>query len=219
LAERPIPLFCGGGQGLVGEEHGFAGEVAGSPHIPTGDGAPGTPLFCAAFDPVDGGEHRCVEGFGFGEAEEGEGESFADAVVGNGENVGAAEAEDEEHLDGPRADAADRGEALDDFLVGHAADGGEGGHGAVEGLGGEVAQGFGLARGEAAGAEHVVGSLEQELGRGVEFAEGGEQAFEDGGSGFAVELLINDGLEQRFEGGVLAFKFQREGADALDEAA
>ena len=32
---------------------------------------------------------------------EGEGEAFADAVVAGGEDVGAAEAEDEQHLDGP----------------------------------------------------------------------------------------------------------------------
>jgi hypothetical protein len=209
----------GGRARLVGEEHGFAGGVAGAPHVPAGDGAPGAPLFRAALDLVDGGEHRRVEGFRFWEAEEGEGESFAHAVVGDGENVGAAEAEDEEHLHGPRADAADLGQPLDDFLIGHAADGGEGGNGSVEGLRREIAQGFGLASGEAAGAEHVVGGLQQEFGRGVEFAECGEQALEDGGGGFTVKLLINDGLEQCFKGGVLAFEFQREGADAPDERA
>ena len=41
------------------------------------------------------------------ELAEGEGEAFADAVVAGGEDVGAAEAEDEQHLDGPAADAAD----------------------------------------------------------------------------------------------------------------
>ena len=159
------------------------------------------------------------KGLDFGQAEKGEGEAFADAVVGDGEDVGAAEAEDEQHLDGPDADAADLGEAGDDFFVGHTTDGGEGGDGAVEGLRGEVAEGFGFGGGEAAGAEPVVGGLEQVLGRGMEFAEGGEQAFEDGGGGFAVELLIDDGLEQGFEGGVLALEFEGEGADAGDELA
>jgi hypothetical protein len=168
---------------------------------------------------VDGGEHRCVEGFGFGKAEKSECESFAHAVIGDGKNVGTAEAEDEQHLDGPGANAADGGETFDDFCIGHAADGGESGNGAVEGLCGEVAEGFGLACGKAASAEHVVRSLEQEFGRGVKFAERGKQALEYGSGGFAVELLINDGLEQRFEGGVLTFEFQREGADALDEVA
>jgi hypothetical protein len=57
------------------------------------------------------------------------------------------------------------------------------------------------------------------FGRGVKLAEGGEQAFEDGGCGFAVELLIDDGLEQGLEGGVLALEFEGKGADAVDELA
>ena len=168
---------------------------------------------------VDGGEHGGVEGFGFGQAEKGEGEAFANAVVGDGEDVGAAEAEDEQHLNGPDPDAADLGEAGDDFFVGQTTDGGEGGDGAVDGFGGEVAEGFGFGGGETAGAEAVVGGFEQVFGCGVEFAEGGEQAFEDGGGSFAVELLIDDGLEQGLEGGVLALEFEGEGADAVDELA
>ena len=53
----------------------------------------------------------------------------------------------------------------------------------------------------------------------MEFTEGGEQAFEDGGGGFTVELLINDGLDQRLEGGVLALELEREGAGAAHEIA
>ena len=204
---------------LVGEHHGLAGEIAGAPQVPAGDGAPGAPFFCASLDLVDGGEHGGVEGFGFGEAEEGESEALADAVVGDGQDVGTAEAEDEQHLDGPDADAADLGEAGDDFFVGHAADGGEGGDGAVDGFRGEVAEGFGFGGGEAAGAEPVVGGRKQMFGRGVELAKGGEQAFEDSGRGFAMELLIDDGLEQSLEGGVLALEFEGEGTDAGDELA
>ncbi len=202
----------------VGKNHGFASEVAGAPEVPAGDGAPGTPLFAAAEDLTGGGEHGGVEGLALWEASEGEGESFADTVVGDGEDVGAAEAEDEEHLDGPDADAADLGEAFDNLLVGKAANLGEGGDGAVDGFGGEVAEGFGFGGGEATGAEHIVGSLEQVLGRRVEFAEGGEQTLEDRGRGFAVELLVDDGFEQRFERRVLALELQREG-HALDELA
>ncbi len=66
-----------------------------------------------------------------------------------------------------------------------------------------------------AAAEHFVGGLQQVLGGGVQFAERGEQAFEYGCGGCAVELLINDGLEQRLKGGVLAFEFEREGSGAL----
>ena len=197
----------------------LAGEVAGAPEVPAGDGAERTPLFSSPLDLVDGREHGGVERFGFGQAEEGESEAFADAVVGDGQNVGAAEAEDEEHLHRPSADAADLGKAFDDFFVGHAADLNQGGNGAVEGFGSEVAQGFGFGGGETGGAEHIVGSLQQMFGRGVKFAKAGEQAFEDGGGGFAVELLVDDRLEERFERGVLAFEFEGEGPGAIDELA
>jgi len=67
-------------------------------------------------------------------------------------------------VDGPDADAADLGEVLDDGLVGHAADAGQRGDGAVEGFGGEVAQGERLVGGEAGGAELGVGAVEDLLG-------------------------------------------------------
>ena len=176
---------------------------------------------------------------GFGEVErgdlvgglelaEGEGEAFADAVVGDGEDVGAAEAEDEEHLDGPAADAADLGEVLDDVLVGHAADAGESGDGTVDGLGGEVAEGEGLVVREAGGAELLVGCVEEVLcgevlglTGGSAFGGDGIEAFEeaavDGGGGFAVKLLINDAFDESFEGRLGAGDAQGEGAGALDE--
>jgi hypothetical protein len=56
---------------------------------------------------------------------------------------------------------------FDDGFVGHAADAGEGGDGAVEGFGGEVAEGEGLVGGEAGGAELLVGAVEDLLGEGV----------------------------------------------------
>ena len=122
-------------------------------------------------------------------------------------------------MDGPCADAANLGEAVDDFLVGHATDPRQSGDSAVEGLGGEVAKGFGFTGREAHGAKQVVGCLKQELGGGVDFAKGSEQSFEDGGGGSSVELLINDGFEERLEGRVLALEFEGEGAGVLDEVA
>ena len=88
------------------------------------------------FGEVHGGD--LVGGFEFAE---GEGEAFADAVVVDGEDVGAAEAEDQQHFYGPAADAADLREVFDDGFVGHAADVSEIGDGAVDGFGGEVAEG------------------------------------------------------------------------------
>ncbi len=69
----------------AGQGHLFAaGEVAGSPEVPTGDGAPGLPFFCSALHGVGFGEVHgsdFVSGF---ELAEGEGEAFADAVVVDG---------------------------------------------------------------------------------------------------------------------------------------
>ena len=56
---------------------------------------------------------------------------------------------------------------FDDVGVGHLADGGVGGDGAVESAGGEVAQGLDLVAGDAGGAERLVGRVEEELGGGV----------------------------------------------------
>ena len=171
------------------------GEVAGAPEVPAGDGAPGLPFFCAAlhvvgFGEVDGGD--LVGGFEFAE---GEGEAFADAVVVDGEDVGAAEAEDEEHLDGPAADAADLGEVFDDGFVGHAADVGESGDGAVDGLGGEVAEGEHLVFREAGGAELLVGAVEEVLRGGVV----ADAADRDGGGSFRA---CGDGWWRRLCRGV-----------------
>lgn len=110
---------------------------------------------------------------------EGEGEAFADGVVGDGEDVGAAEAEDEEHFDGPCSHAPYLRKVRHNGLVRHAADAGEGGDGAVEGFGGEVTEGEGLVVGEAGGAHLLVGAVEELLRGGVDAEAGdGVEAFE-----------------------------------------
>ncbi len=216
-----VGLTFGGLLGLGGFP---GGEVAGSPHVPGGDGAPGTPAFGAfahgvGFAKEGGGDL----GGGF-EALEGEGEAFADGVVVDGEDIGAAEAEDEEHFDGPAADAADLREVLDDLVIGHATNTGEGGDGAVEGFGGKVAEGKGFIAGETGGAELFVGAVKEVLGGGVgaeagDGLEGVEEAAVDGGGGLAVELLVDDGLGEGLEGGLGAGEPEGEGAGALNEAA
>src|SRR6267154_4537282 len=77
---------------------GVAGALAGAPHVPTGDRTVGAPAF------TEGQEFLRLGHVLFAV---GDGPAFFDAEVVNGENVGAAEAEDEKHFDGPRADAAD----------------------------------------------------------------------------------------------------------------
>src|SRR5438128_2190605 len=88
---------------------GVAGALASAPHVPTGDGAVGTPAFA-----------KGEEFFGLGHMPfaVGDGPSFFDAEVVDGKNVGAAEAENQEHFDGPGADSAHGDEALEEFFVG-----------------------------------------------------------------------------------------------------
>jgi hypothetical protein len=157
------------------------------------------------------------------ELAEGEGKAFADAVVVDGEDVGAAETEDEEHLDGPFSDAPYLRKVRHDGFVGHAANLSEGGDGAVEGLGGEVAEGEAFVMGEAGGAELLVGAVEEVLGGEVLVAGDGVEAFEetavDGGCGLAVELLVDDALDEGFKGRLRAGDSHGEGAGAFDETA
>ena len=116
------------------------------------------------------GQHGGVEGFGFGQAMKGERKALADAVITDGQYVRTSQAEDQQHFDGPAADAANSAEAGDDFFIWHAADAGQGGYGAVEGLGGEVAESENFALRDAGGAELYLGGVEQVFGGGVEVA-------------------------------------------------
>src|SRR5713101_9464978 len=88
---------------------GVAGALAGAPHVPTGDGAIGAPALAEGEEFLGRGHMLLAVG---------DGPAFFDAEVVDGENVGAAEAEDQKHFDGPGADAADGDEALDEFFVG-----------------------------------------------------------------------------------------------------
>ena len=146
--------------GRAARGRGVFGQVAGPPQVPTGYGAVGRPALAAPEDLVGFGQVGGFDGARFGDALKGEREAFAHAVVGYGQHIGAAQAEDEQHLHGPGADAANFGKAFDDVGVAHLADSGAGGHGAVEGARGKVAQGLDLVAGDAGGAERVVGRVE-----------------------------------------------------------
>src|SRR5260370_621396 len=88
---------------------GVAGALASAPHVPTGDCAVGAPLLAK-------GEKFL--GFGHVLLAVGDGPTFSHAQVVDGKDVRAAEAEDQKHLDGPGADAADGGEPFDELFVG-----------------------------------------------------------------------------------------------------
>src|SRR5713226_4614760 len=101
-----LPADFGGADFAQG---GVASALAGAPHVPTGDGAVGTPALA---------EGKEFLGLGHVLFAVGDGPALPDAEVVDGENVRAAEAEDQKHFDGPGADAADGDQALDEFFVG-----------------------------------------------------------------------------------------------------
>lgn len=94
---------------------------------------------------------------------------------------------------------------FDDGFVGHTADVFKVGDGAVDGFGGEIAEGEHLVFGEAGGAELFVRAVEYVLGGrmgsgacGFERqyrGEGFEETAMNRGGGFAMELLIDDGFD------------------------
>src|SRR5271157_2351786 len=77
----------------------FAGDFDGPPHVPAGYRAPGAPAL------AEPGE---LLGLGDAALAIREREAFLHAVVVDGEHVRASEAENQEHFDGPGADAAHR---------------------------------------------------------------------------------------------------------------
>ncbi len=123
---------------------GVAGALAGPPHVPACDGAVGAPAF------AEGEEFL---GLGHVFFAVGDGPAFFDAEVVDGEDVGAAEAEDQEHFDGPGTDTADADEALDEFFVGESCGLLEGRDDAVDGFLREVFHGEDLRAGETGFAE------------------------------------------------------------------
>jgi hypothetical protein len=53
----------------------------------------------------------------------------------------------------------------------------------------------------------------------MQIAEQSQQAPQDGPGSIGVQLLVQDGLEQRFKGRVRAFHPQRKGTDTFDQRA
>jgi len=176
------------GLDFVGEF--VAGAIEGAPHVPGSDSAVGMPAL--------------PEGEKFLRARHvfftvGDGPAFFDPEVVDGKNIRAAEAENQKHFNGPGADAADRDEALDEFVVGEFFSLLEGGDDAVESFLGEVLHGENFCAGEAGFAERGLAELQHFLRSGS--AAGGAEGFDagvDGGGGFAGDGLIRDGFEERF---------------------
>ena len=93
------------------------------------------------------------------------------------------------------------------------------GHGAVQCLGGEIAQREKLAPREAGGAKHLIRDGKQLLRLRMQIAEYSQQTPQDGPGGIGVQLLVQNGLEQRLKGRVGAFYPQPKRADTFDQRA
>ncbi len=121
----------------------------------------------------------------------------------DGKDVGAAEIEDEEHFDGPGADAADGDEAFDEFVVGELFGLLARGDYTGDCFCGEIfhseelgVREAGFAQGGRFEFQHFFGS-----GRAAVVAEGFDAA-EDGGGGFAGDGLVGDGFHEGFVRGL-----------------
>jgi ubiquinone/menaquinone biosynthesis C-methylase UbiE len=124
--------------------------------------------------------------------------ALAHAEIVDRQDIFPAEREDQQHFDGPAADAADHRQPLDQLRVAEARGGAAGRHHALRRLRGDVADRGGFSRGEAAGAHRrVVGGQHLLWGRERHLRiQRGEPA-EDRTRGVAVQLLVGDRGDQR----------------------
>src|SRR5712691_2963525 len=127
--------------------------------------------------------------------------ALANAEVVHRQHVGASEREDQEHLHGPPADAADRDEPLDDLLVAQPRGRPARRHRARERMPRDVLEGAGLRPREARPPQGgwVRGHDSRRLGE-APAAEERDEAREDGLGGAAVQLLVGDGPRRRLVG-------------------
>src|SRR6266851_1361179 len=169
-------------------EGGVAGALAGAPHVPTGDGAIGAPALAEGEELLGRGHVLLAVG---------DGPALPDPEVVDGENVGAAEPEDQKHLDGPGPDAADGDEAFDELFVGQFVGVFERRDDAFDGLLGQIFHGLNLCAGEASFAQDRLAELQHFFGR-RRAAVGAERfhAAEDSSRRFARNGLISNGLEE-----------------------
>ncbi len=181
---------------------GVAGALEGAPHIPTGDGAIGAPA-------VAEGE----EFFGAGLVlfAVSDRPTFLHAEVVDGKNVRTAQAENQKHFDGPRADAANGDEALDEFFVGEFFGFFERRDDAADGFLREIFHGADFCAGEAGFTEsfraefdHFVRSGDSAIG--AERFDAGENCC----GSFAGDGLVGDGFEESIVRRLVSFHSELE---------
>jgi hypothetical protein len=143
--------------------------------------------------------------------------TLPNAEIGERQDVRVAEIEDQQHLDGPLADAVDLGQPVDDFSRRHRPKRSSGGEPPVRGEAREVLRGTRLPAGQP-GCPEPLGRRRQDLGR-VQAAGAIDlgHAAENSGSGLARKLLAHDGPQQVLERGGAAGCGEPAVADAADQ--
>jgi hypothetical protein len=121
-------------------------------------------------------------------------EPLPNAEVVDRQNVRPPQLEDKQHLNGPPPDSAASGESIDNLLVGKRADFPRTGHGAIDGLGGNIADGGRLRAREAEGSQVSIRDRLQVFGpRESAAGESRQKPSQNTFSRFAVQLLVGHG--------------------------
>ncbi len=186
-------------------------SAAGAPQIPSGNRTIGTPRLSELLDACGRGEFAQTVGFLDG---------VLQAEVIHGQDVGAVEAEDQEHLSRPAANSLHLDKVGDDLLVGHARETAEL-ELAVVRAAGKVAQIADLLAGETDRAELAAGSAKKLGGTREASTAAGIELLEtagDGARGFESKLLVKDGFNQGAELIAALLEVQAQRADASDQA-
>ena len=145
--------------------------------------------------------------------------TFFYAEVVDGQNIGATEAKNQKHFDGPGANTTDGDEPLDEFVVGEQKSLVVRGDDAFDGFFGKILHGGNFCAGKAGFAEFGGGDLQHFLRRRrTSILAECFDAREDGGGGFAGDGLVGNGFEKRFVGRLCVGNIDFEGSDFGDEA-
>jgi hypothetical protein len=148
----------------------------------------------------------------------GELETLLYCVIESWQHVRTAQTENQEHVDGPETYAADGGEARQDFVVGEFFDFFHAGDDAFDGFLSEIADCRDFLAGEACAAQLFVGGLLDLKRRGeISAADAVFYPLQDCGGGLAVQLLVDDGFDERVVGAGVRVHFHAEAADTTDQ--
>jgi hypothetical protein len=126
--------------------------------------------------------------------------AFTHAEIVHRQNVRAAEGEDQQHLNGPAPDAADRHQPLDQLGIGQPHGTAPRRHGAGQRMRADIAQRRRLGAGKAAGPQRPLGQC-QDIRRRRKAWMVGEMRGKTGEHGFGgtcMQLLMSDCAHQRF---------------------